>query len=59
MWGWNHQVWEKSTGTTQCDKRTVICDIGTTQCEDRTVKCEKKKVMEPPNVRKKNYHMWC
>ena len=36
-------MWEKSKGTTKCDKRTVICDIGTAQCEDRIVKCGKKK----------------
>ena len=36
-------MWEKSKETTQCDKRTVICDIGTTQCVDRIVKFEKKK----------------
>ena len=42
MWGWNHQVWEKIKGTTQCDKRTIICDVGTAQCEDETIKCEKK-----------------
>ena len=39
----NCTMWEKGRGTTQCDKRTVICDVGTTQCDDRTVKCEKKK----------------
>ena len=33
----------KSTGTTQCDKRTVICDIEITQYKDETIKCEKKK----------------
>ena len=44
-------VRKKSKGTTKCEKRTVICDIGTAQCEDETVKC-KKKVREPPNVRK-------
>ena len=70
MWRWNHQVWEKckdgtvkcekkSKGTTQCDKRTVICDVGIAQCDDETIKCEKKKVRESPNVRKKNCHMWC
>ena len=46
---------KKSKGTTQCDKRIVTCDVGTTQCEDVTVKCEKKKVKEPPNVRKKGH----
>ena len=43
MWGWNCQVWEKGKGTTQRDRRIVICDIGTTQCEDETIKYEKKK----------------
>ena len=42
---------KKSKGTTQCDKRTVICNVGTSQCEDRIVKCEKK-VRGPPNVTK-------
>ena len=42
MWQWNYQMWEKSKGTTKCDKRTVTCDIGTAQYEDVTVKCEKK-----------------
>ena len=51
MWGWNLQVWEKSKGTTQYDKRTATCDVGTAQCEDETIKCEKK-VREPPNMRK-------
>ena len=45
-------VRKKSKGTTQCDKRIVICDVGIAQCENRAVKCEKK-VREPPNVRKK------
>ena len=35
-------MWEKSKGTTKCEKRTVIYDIGTAQYEDGTVKCEKK-----------------
>ena len=42
---------EKSKGTTQRKKRTVIYDVGTAQCEDKIVKCEKK-VREPPNVTK-------
>ena len=29
MWGWKCQVWEKSKGTTQCDKRIVTCDVRT------------------------------
>ena len=36
-------MWEKSKGTTKCEKRTITCDVGTAQCEDRTIKCEKKK----------------
>ena len=36
-------MWEKSKGTTQCDKRIVICNVGTAQYEDEIVKCEKKK----------------
>ena len=35
-------MWEKSKGTTKCDKRTVTCDVGITQCDYETVKCEKK-----------------
>ena len=52
MWGWNRQIWEKSKGTTKCEKRTVTYNVGTTQYEDGTVKCEKKKKREPPNVTK-------
>ena len=37
-------MWEKSKETTQCDKRTVICDVGISQCEDGAVKCEKRTV---------------
>ena len=49
---------KKKKRTTECDKRIVICDIKTVQCEDETVKCErKKKVREPPNVRKKLSHV--
>ena len=44
-------MWEKSKGTTKCEKRTVTCDVGTTQYEDITVKC-KKKVRKPLNVTK-------
>ena len=25
---WNRQMWEKSKGTTKCEKRTVTCDVG-------------------------------
>ena len=35
-------MWEKSKGTTKCEKRTVTCDVGTAQCEDKTVEYEKK-----------------
>ena len=35
-------MWEKSKGTTKCEKITVTCDVGTAQYEDRTIKCEKK-----------------
>ena len=35
----------------ECDKRTVTCDIRITQCEDGTVKC-KKNVRKSPNVTK-------
>ena len=47
-------MWEKSKGTTQCDKITVTCDVEITQCDDETIKYEKKKkkVREPHNVRK-------
>ena len=45
-------MWEKNKGTTECEKRTVTCNVRTAQYENRTVKCEKK-VREPPNVRKK------
>ena len=40
-------MWEINKGSTECDKRTITCDVGTRQCEDRTVKCEKK-VRKPP-----------
>ena len=49
-------MWEKSMGTTKFEKRTVTCDVGIAQCEDGIVKY-KKKVREPPNVRKKLLHM--
>ena len=35
-------MWEKSKGTTKCEKRTVTCNVGIAQCEDETVN-EKKK----------------
>ena len=47
---------KKNKGTTECDKRTVICDVGTAQCENRIIKCEKK-VREPMNVTKELSHM--
>ena len=37
-------MWEKSKGTTKCEKRTITCDVGTTQCEDGTIKYEKRTV---------------
>ena len=51
-------MWEKSKGTTKCEKRTVTCDVGTAQYEDEincqmwkkkkrskgTTKCEKRTV---------------
>ena len=42
MWQWNHQMWEKSKGTSKCEKITVTYDVGTAQCKDETVKYEKK-----------------
>ena len=36
------QMWEKSKGTTKCEKKTVTCDVETAQFGDGTVKCEKK-----------------
>ena len=50
-------VRKKNKGTTKCDKRTVTCNVGIAQCEDKTVKYKKKKVREPPNVRKKLLHV--
>ena len=44
-------MWEKSKGTTKCEKKTVTCNVGIVQCEDETIKYEKK-VREPLNVRK-------
>ena len=35
-------MWEKSKGTTKCEKRTITFDVETTQCEVETVKGEKK-----------------
>ena len=35
-------MWDKSKGTTKCEKRTDTCDVETAQYEDRTVKCDKK-----------------
>ena len=49
-------MWEKSKGTTKCEKKTVTCDAGTAQYEDETVKC-RKKVRELPNVRKELSYM--
>ena len=36
-------VRKKGKRTTQCNKRTVICDVVTAQYEDGTVRCEEKK----------------
>ena len=47
----NRQMWEKSKGTTKCEKRTITFDVGTAQCEDEIVKCDKK-VRKLPNMRK-------
>ena len=44
-------MWEKSKGTTKCEKRTITFDVGTAQCEDKIVKCDKK-VRKLPNMRK-------
>ena len=43
--------------------KTVTCNVGIAQYENEIVKCKKKKkkkkkVREPPNVIKKNCHMW-
>ena len=35
-------MWEKSKGTTKCDKRIVTCDVEPTQCDDSQM-WEKKK----------------
>ena len=51
MQGWKHQMWEKSKGTTKCEKRTITYNVGAVQCEDKTVKYEKK-IREPLNVTK-------
>ena len=54
-------MWETNRGITECDKRTVKCDVekcdvGIAQCENRSVRCEKK-VRESPNLRKKLSHV--
>ena len=51
MWGCNRQMWEKSKGTTQREKRTITCNVGTAQYENEIVKCEKQ-IREPHNVTK-------
>ena len=38
-------MWEKSKGTTKCEKRTIICDIETAHCKDRTVNYDKRIVI--------------
>ena len=47
---------EKSKGTAQCGKKTIICDIGATQYEDEIVNL-RKKVREPPMCGKKLSHV--
>ena len=49
-------MWEKSKGTTKCEKRAITCNVGTAQYEDEIVKCEKK-IREPPNVTKELSHV--
>ena len=49
-------MWEKSKGTTKCEKKAVTYDVRTAQCKDRIVKY-KKKVRESPNVKKELSHM--
>ena len=34
---------KKNKETTECDKRTVICNFCSPQCEDSTIKCKKNK----------------
>ena len=48
---------KKIKKTTECDKRTIICDVGTTHVRIESSNVRKKKVREPPNVRKKLSHM--
>ena len=50
-------VRKKIRGTTQCDKKTITCDIRNVQYEDETVKCEKKRVRKPLNVTKELSHV--
>ena len=49
-------VRKKIKVTTKSEKRIITYDVGIAQCEDETVKC-KKKVREPPNVRKEPTHV--
>ena len=49
-------MWEKSKGTTKCEKIAVTYDVRTAQCKDRIVKY-KKKVRKLPNVKKELSHM--
>ena len=35
-------MWEKSKGTTKCEKKAVTYDVRTAQCKDRIVKYKKK-----------------
>ena len=50
-------VRKKSKGTTKCEKKIITCNVGTAQCDDGIAKCEKKRVREPPNVRKQLSHV--
>ena len=60
-------MWEKSKGTTKCEKRTITCDKKTVTCDKnrkKIVTCDKNRTdamlvllnitMEPSNLRKKN-----
>ena len=40
----------------ECDKRTVTCDVEIVQYDNKIVKCEKKE-REPMNITKKLSHM--
>ena len=42
-------MWEKSKGTTKCEKRTITCDIGTALSDNETIKFESQ-IKEPLNI---------